>query len=70
MGLKAAVTIQCVLTRAHIFMTFYHSFGRNNTIQPMQLGMDGKIREMTQEDQHNPMLQPEKSANSDSDDEV
>lgn len=43
-------------------------------IQPMQLGMDGKMREMTLEDLHrqtqNPVFQPEEPANSDSEDEA
>lgn len=43
-------------------------------IQPMQLGMDGKMREMTPEDlhklTHNPLFQPEEPINSDSEDEA
>lgn len=47
---------------------------RTGVIQPMQLGMDGKMTEMTQEDlhklAHNPLLQPDEVANSGSEDET
>lgn len=40
----------------------------------MQLGMDGKMKEMTPEDMsklaHNPVLQPEEPVNSDSEGEA
>lgn len=40
----------------------------------MQLGMDGKMKEITSEDMrkltHNPLFQPEEPANSDSEDEA
>ncbi|KAM9854183.1 chaperone Ric-8A [Aulostomus maculatus] len=54
-------------------VSMFDKLSRTNTIQPMQLGMDGKMREMTPEDlhrlAHNPLFQPEHSANSDSEDE-
>ncbi|XP_060892428.1 synembryn-A [Labrus mixtus] len=57
-------------------MKLVHMFdklSRNNLIQPMQLGMDGKLRAMTQGDlhnhSHNPVLQPEEPTNSGSEDE-
>uniref|UniRef100_A0A8C5EFF2 Synembryn n=1 Tax=Gouania willdenowi TaxID=441366 RepID=A0A8C5EFF2_GOUWI len=41
----------------------FNKLSRNNIIQPMQLGMDGKMREMTPEDlqnqAHNPLFQSE-----------
>lgn len=47
---------------------------RTSVIQPMQLGMDGKMREMTPEDlcklTHNPLLQPDDPTNSGSKDEA
>ncbi|XP_044049134.1 synembryn-A isoform X2 [Siniperca chuatsi] len=52
----------------------FDKLSRTNVIQPMQLGMDGKMREMTPEDlhklDHNPLFQPEEPANSDSEDEA
>lgn len=50
------------------------SLHRTGVIQPMQLGMDGKMTEMTQEDlhklAHNPLLQPDEVTNSGSEDEA
>lgn len=47
---------------------------RTSVIQPMQLDMDGNMREMTTKDlhrlTHNPVIQPEGPAASDSDDET
>lgn len=44
---------------------------RTNLIQPMQLGMDGRMREITPDDlqklTHNPLFRPEEPANSDED---
>ncbi|XP_026222459.1 synembryn-A [Anabas testudineus] len=52
----------------------FDKLSRTNVIQPMQLGMDGKMREMTLEDlqkqTHNPVFQPEETANSSSEDET
>nr|XP_046250742.1 synembryn-A isoform X2 [Scatophagus argus] len=52
----------------------FDKLSRTSVIQPMQLGMDGKMREMTREDlhklTHNPLLQPAETANSDSEDEA
>uniref|UniRef100_A0A3Q3EG20 Synembryn n=1 Tax=Labrus bergylta TaxID=56723 RepID=A0A3Q3EG20_9LABR len=57
-------------------MKLVHMFdklSRTNLIQPMQLGMDGKLRAMTQGDlhnhSHNPVFQPEEPTNSGSEDE-
>ncbi|KAM7002126.1 chaperone Ric-8A [Tautogolabrus adspersus] len=51
----------------------FEKLSRNNMIQPMQLGMDGKMREMTPGDLHNhtnnPLFQPEEPTNSGSEDE-
>ncbi|XP_068169811.1 synembryn-A [Antennarius striatus] len=47
---------------------------RTSVIQPMQLGMDGKMREMTSKDlqkvAHNPLLPPDDDADSGSEDEA
>lgn len=47
---------------------------RTSVIQPMQLGMDGKMREITPEDMrkltNNPLLQPDEPTNSGSEDEA
>ncbi|XP_070763210.1 chaperone Ric-8A [Enoplosus armatus] len=56
-------------------VNMFDKLSRTNLIQPMQLGMDGKMREMTPEDlhklAHNPLFQPEEPpANSDSEDEA
>ena len=46
---------------------------RTNVIQPMQLAMDGTMREMTAEDMdkvtHNPLQQPEEAAGSGDEDQ-
>lgn len=50
------------------------SLYRSNVIQPMQLDMDGNMREMTTEDLHklvnNPLIQTEEPHNLDSEDEA
>ncbi|XP_042352490.1 synembryn-A [Plectropomus leopardus] len=58
-------------------MKLVHMFdklSRTNLIQPMQLGMDGKMREIAPEDlhklAHNPLFQPEEPAHSESEDEA
>ncbi|XP_029290566.1 chaperone Ric-8A [Cottoperca gobio] len=58
-------------------MKLVHMFdrlSRTNLIQPMQLGMDGTMREIPPEDlhklAHNPLFQPEEPANSDSEAEA
>ncbi|XP_038563030.1 synembryn-A isoform X1 [Micropterus salmoides] len=55
-------------------VNMFDKLSRTNVIQPMQLGMDGKMREMTPEDlhklTHNPLFQPEEPINSDSEDEA
>ncbi|KAF7643676.1 hypothetical protein LDENG_00235420, partial [Lucifuga dentata] len=55
-------------------VNMFDKLSRNNTIQPMQLGMDGKMREMNPEDlhkvAHNSLHQPEDPTNSDSEDEA
>ncbi|XP_040894360.1 synembryn-A [Toxotes jaculatrix] len=55
-------------------VNMFDKLSRNNMIQPMQLGMDGKMREMTPDDllklTHNPLFQPGEPANSDSEDEA
>ncbi|XP_072242641.1 chaperone Ric-8A [Leuresthes tenuis] len=55
-------------------VNMFDKLSRTNVIQPMQLGMDGKMREMTPEDlhklAHNPLLQSEEPANSGSEDEA
>ncbi|XP_068579934.1 synembryn-A [Cebidichthys violaceus] len=52
----------------------FDRLSRNNLIQPMQLGMDGKMREISPEDMHklahNPLFQPEEPVNSDSEEEA
>ncbi|KAM7413822.1 hypothetical protein PAMA_018895 [Pampus argenteus] len=55
-------------------MKLVHMFdklSRTNLIQPMQLGMDGRMREITPDDlnklTHNPLFRPEDPANSDDD---
>ncbi|XP_029992083.1 chaperone Ric-8A isoform X2 [Sphaeramia orbicularis] len=52
----------------------FDKLSRTNLIQPMQLGLDGKMREVTPEDlhklTHNPLLQPQEPQNSDSEDEA
>ncbi|XP_041795240.1 synembryn-A [Chelmon rostratus] len=52
----------------------FDKLSRTSLIQPMQLGMDGKMKEITSEDMrkltHNPLFQPEEPANSDSEDEA
>ncbi|KAM9376407.1 chaperone Ric-8A [Pholidichthys leucotaenia] len=54
-------------------VSMFDKLSRTNVIQPMQLGMDGKMREVTPEDlrklTHNPLLQSEEPNNSDSGDE-
>ncbi|KAM9351589.1 chaperone Ric-8A [Symphorus nematophorus] len=54
-------------------VAMFDKLSRTSVIQPMQLGMDGKMREMTPEDMcnlaHNPLLQPQEPANSDSENE-
>ncbi|XP_037306537.1 synembryn-A [Pungitius pungitius] len=58
-------------------MKLVHMFdrlSRTNFIQPMQLGMDGKMSEISPGDlhklAHNPLFQPEEQANSDSEEEA
>lgn len=55
-------------------LTTTSSLHRTGVIQPMQLSMDGKMTEMTQEDlhklAHNPLLQPDEFPNSGSEDET
>ncbi|GAA6221212.1 synembryn-A isoform X2 [Lates japonicus] len=55
-------------------VNMFDKLSRTNVIQPMQLGMDGKMREMTPEDlhklTHNPLFQPEEPADSDNEDEA
>ncbi|KAM4573563.1 chaperone Ric-8A isoform 2-T2 [Odontesthes bonariensis] len=55
-------------------VNMFDKLSRTNVIQPMQLGMDGKMREMTPEDihklAHNPLLQSEEPAHSGSEDEA
>ncbi|XP_029379169.1 chaperone Ric-8A isoform X2 [Echeneis naucrates] len=55
-------------------VNMFEKLSRNNVFQPMQLCMDGKMREMTAEDMHrvvhNPFLKPEEPANSDSENET
>ncbi|XP_051239177.1 synembryn-A [Dicentrarchus labrax] len=55
-------------------VNMFDKLSRTNVIQPMQLGMDGKMREMTPKDlhklAHNPLFQPEEPANSDSENEA
>ncbi|KAM8751771.1 chaperone Ric-8A [Acanthopagrus schlegelii] len=52
----------------------FDKLSRTSLIQPMQLGMDGKMREMTPEDlrklTHNPLLPPGEPPCSDSEDEA
>ncbi|XP_061577570.1 synembryn-A isoform X2 [Cololabis saira] len=51
----------------------FDKLSRSSVIQPMQLGMDGTMREMTSKEllkpSHNPVVQPEQGANSDSGEE-
>ncbi|XP_033491111.1 chaperone Ric-8A isoform X1 [Epinephelus lanceolatus] len=55
-------------------VNMFDKLSRTNLIQPMQLGMDGKMREIAPEDlhklAHNPLFQPEEPAHSDSEDEA
>ncbi|XP_035809320.2 synembryn-A isoform X1 [Amphiprion ocellaris] len=55
-------------------VSMFDRLSRCNVIQPMQLGMDGKMREMTPEDlhkvAHNPLVQSEEPANSESEDDA
>uniref|UniRef100_A0A672FI23 Synembryn n=1 Tax=Salarias fasciatus TaxID=181472 RepID=A0A672FI23_SALFA len=55
-------------------VSMFDKLSRTNVIQPMQLGMDGKMREMTPEDlhklTHNPLFQSEEPARSDSEEEA
>ncbi|XP_056244092.1 synembryn-A isoform X2 [Seriola aureovittata] len=52
----------------------FDKLSRTNVIQPMQLGMDGKMRELTPEDMckltHNPLFQQEEPVNSDSENDA
>ncbi|KAM8890902.1 chaperone Ric-8A [Spinachia spinachia] len=52
----------------------FDRLSRTNFIQPMQLGMDGKMSEISPGDlhklAHNPLFQPEEPANSDSEEEA
>ncbi|XP_067444794.1 synembryn-A isoform X4 [Thunnus thynnus] len=52
-------------------VNMFDKLSRTNLIQPMQLGMDGRMREITPDDlhklTHNPLFQPEEPANSDED---
>ncbi|CAK6966403.1 synembryn-A [Scomber scombrus] len=49
----------------------FDKLSRTNLIQPMQLGMDGRMREITADDlqklTHNPLFRPEEPRNSDED---
>lgn len=55
-------------------ISMFDKLSRTNVIQPMQLGMDGKMREMTPDDlhklTHNPLFQSEEPAHSDSEEEA
>ncbi|XP_029910368.1 chaperone Ric-8A isoform X2 [Myripristis murdjan] len=55
-------------------VNMFDKLSRNNVIQPMQLGMDGKMREINPEDlhklTHNPAAQPENPPQPDSEDEA
>ncbi|CAN9498989.1 unnamed protein product [Ophioblennius macclurei] len=55
-------------------VSMFDKLSRTNVIQPMQLGMDGKMREMTPDDlhkiTHNPLFQSEEPARSDSEEEA
>uniref|UniRef100_UPI0037E70629 synembryn-A n=1 Tax=Semicossyphus pulcher TaxID=241346 RepID=UPI0037E70629 len=55
-------------------VNMFDRLSRNNLIQPMQLGMDGKMREVTPDDLnklvHNPLFQPEEPTNSGSEDDA
>uniref|UniRef100_A0A3B4ZEJ0 Synembryn n=1 Tax=Stegastes partitus TaxID=144197 RepID=A0A3B4ZEJ0_9TELE len=55
-------------------ISMFDRLSRSNVIQPMQLSMDGKMREMTQEDMkkvtHNPLFPSQEPANSDSEEEA
>ncbi|XP_024138484.1 synembryn-A isoform X3 [Oryzias melastigma] len=54
-------------------VSMFNKLSRGNLIQPMQLSMDGTMREMTSEDlqnlSHNPLLQPEERRDADSEEE-
>ncbi|XP_011471125.1 synembryn-A isoform X2 [Oryzias latipes] len=54
-------------------VSMFNKLSRGNLIQPMQLSMDGTMREMTPEDlknlSHNPLLQSEERRDADSDEE-
>lgn len=55
-------------------VSMFDRLSRSNVIQPMQLDMDGNMREMTTEDLHklvnNPLIQTEEPHNLDSEDEA
>uniref|UniRef100_UPI003AAB7546 chaperone Ric-8A n=1 Tax=Centroberyx gerrardi TaxID=166262 RepID=UPI003AAB7546 len=55
-------------------VNMFDKLSRNNLIQPMQLSMDGKLREINPEDLcklvHNPVVQPQNPPRSDSEDEA
>uniref|UniRef100_A0A8D2ZRX0 Synembryn n=1 Tax=Scophthalmus maximus TaxID=52904 RepID=A0A8D2ZRX0_SCOMX len=55
-------------------ISMFDKLSRNNMIQPMQLRMDGTMREMTSDDlqklTHNPAVQPDEPTNSGSEDEA
>ncbi|XP_074534726.1 chaperone Ric-8A [Halichoeres trimaculatus] len=55
-------------------VNMFDKLSRTNLIQPMQLGMDGKMREVTPDDLQNlvknPVFQPEERNNSESEDEA
>ncbi|XP_034541815.1 synembryn-A [Notolabrus celidotus] len=55
-------------------VSMFDKLSRNNLIQPMQLSMDGKMREVTPDDLENlvknPVFQPEGPHNSESEDEA
>ncbi|XP_017289395.1 synembryn-A isoform X2 [Kryptolebias marmoratus] len=55
-------------------LNMFDKLSRTNVIQPMQLDMDGNMREMTTKDlhklTHNPVFQPEEPADSDTEDEA
>ncbi|KAM9754881.1 chaperone Ric-8A [Menidia menidia] len=55
-------------------VNMFDRLSRNNVIRPMQLGLDGTMREMTAEDlrkhTHNPLLRPEEPPHSDSEEEA
>ncbi|KAM3608897.1 uncharacterized protein V6R79_006487 [Siganus canaliculatus] len=55
-------------------INMFDKLSRGSVIQPMQLGLDGKMREMTSEDMcnltHNCFIQPEEQGDSDSEEEA